>query len=504
MVLTIFSDPVNIILLLLVLLVIFAIRSVHIPVGFPPGPRGLPFIGSIVELAKDPMETLDRYTKQYGDVFSMKLGKDRMVILNNIDLVKEALVLKQNEFAGRSRLVSMDLMSEGGENIVFGDFTPKWKFLRKIGHQAIRNYASGSKLENLIKDQAFPCLKKAIDDKEGKPFNPEPLLMLVVANVIASMCFGEKYELDDPEFQQILKTIKDGQESLGNGLLADIVPVLRHVPTKSLCLFKEMIATWFGMIQTKIDKHKEHFDEENIHDLVDDILKIQKDAQAAGEEHAHSLTDINLRQTVADIFSAGLHTTTLTLNWCVAYLVNYPDVQRKVQEELDDVIGQNRRPLLSDKGKLPYCEAVIHEVMRIRTATPFAIPHTTLCDTAVGGYNLPRGTLVWINILNLHMSDKYWDKPGEFRPEHFLDRDGKALPKPESFLPFSAGRRVCVGEALARNELLLIFTSLFQQFTFLPSPDKGKADLKTSYEGLLTRCAPYEVIARDRIRECVA
>ncbi|XP_077982847.1 steroid 17-alpha-hydroxylase/17,20 lyase-like [Glandiceps talaboti] len=498
--LSLFTDPFNVLLLLLVVLIIFAIRNVHIPAGYPPGPRGFPFIGVIPDMVHDPMEALMKYVKKYGDAFTMNIGIDRIVVLNDIELVKEALVKKQNEYAGRPlTMYSVELSTEGGENIAFGNFTPKWKFQRKICHQAIRNYASGSKLETLVRDEAFPRFRKAIDAKGGQPFNPQPLLMLVVGNVIASMCFGEKYELDDPEFRKVLNFINDANESFGNGLLADFIPIFRYIPTSGVRMVNRMLKVWFGMIQEKIDKHKQNFDEDNIHDLVDDILKIQKDAKAAGEEHADSLTDVNLRQTVIDIFGAGLDTTINTLNWCIAYLVNYPDVQIKVQNEIDDVVGQNRRPLLSDKNKLPYCEAVIHEIMRIRTVAPVAVPHTTLCDTTVGRYKLPKGAQVWVNLWNVHMDEKHWANPEEFRPERFLDESGKLLPKPSSFLPFSAGRRVCVGEALAKNELVLIFTSLFQQYSFMPAPGNDKPNLKPEFAGFITRCRPYEVIARDRI-----
>ncbi|XP_070544006.1 steroid 17-alpha-hydroxylase/17,20 lyase-like isoform X3 [Ptychodera flava] len=234
----------------------------------------------------------------------------------------------------------------------------------------------------------------------------------------------------------------------------------------------------------------------NVSDLVDDVLKIQAEAKAAGEDQADLLTDVNVRQVVADIFGAGIDTTVNTMNWCIAYMVNYPDVQTKVQKEIDDVIGQR---LLTDKNKLPYCEAVIHEVMRIRTVLPLNVPHLTLEDTSVGGYNIPKGTQIWTNLWKLHMDEKYWMEPEQFRPERFLDEDGQALPKQDSFLPFSVGRRACVAEVLAKNEILLIFTCLFQQFTFLPAPGKEKPSLEPNFQALVTRCIPYEVVARERI-----
>ncbi|XP_070543996.1 steroid 17-alpha-hydroxylase/17,20 lyase-like [Ptychodera flava] len=492
------SSPTNVLLMLLLVLVIAALWSMHIPAGFPQGPRGLPFIGSLVAFATDPMYTLTDLAKKYGDIFSLKLGMQRIVVLSNIELVREALVKKQNAFAGRPMVHSLDLFSEGGEDIAAGNFTQKWKTLRKIAHQAIRNYASGHKLENLVTKDAFPRVKKVINDKNGEPFDPQPLLMLLVCNVMATMCFGQNYELDDTEFKDILKFIQNFNESFGNGLLADVVPIFKYIPTNGLRAFKKNLNKWFSLIQSKIDGHKIKTQEGNVSDLVDDVLKIQAEAKAAGEDQADLLTDVNVRQVVADIFGAGIDTTINTMNWCIAYMVNYPDVQTKVQEEIDDVIGQ-RLPLLTDKTKLPYCEAVIHEVMRIRTVAPVSVPHETTEDTSVGGYNIPKGTQIWTNLWKLHMDEKYWTEPEQFRPERFLDEDGQALPKQDSFLPFSAGRRVCVGEVLAKNEMLLIFTCLFQQFTFLPAPGKEKPSLEPTFQSLVTRCIPYDVVARERI-----
>ncbi|XP_070575497.1 steroid 17-alpha-hydroxylase/17,20 lyase-like [Ptychodera flava] len=492
------SSPTYVLLVIVLMLVIAALWGMHVPAGFPPGPRGLPLIGSMGDLATDPVFALTDLAKKYGDIYSLKVGRERVIVLNNIELVREALVKKQNAFAGRPVVHSLELFSEGGESIVCGNFDQKWKALRKIAHQAIRNYGSGNKLENLVTKEAFPRLKKAITDKNGEPFDPHPLLMLLVCNVMSIMCFGQNYELDDPEFKHILKSLEDVIDSFGSGLLADFVPIFKYIPTNGLRLLKTHINIWLSFIQSKIDDHKIKTQEGRVSDLVDDILQIQAEAKAAGEDQADLLTDVNVRQTVADVFGGGIDTTINTMNWCIAYLVNYPDVQTKVQEEIDDVIGQ-RLPMISDKGKLPYCEAVIHEIMRIRTVAPVGVPHKTIEDTSVGGYNIPKGTQIWTNLWKVHMDENYWKEPLKFRPERFLDEDGQALPKQDSFLPFSAGRRVCVGEVLAKNEMILIFACLFQQFTFLPPPGKEKPSLKPNFEGLVSRCFPYEVVARERL-----
>nr|XP_006820408.1 PREDICTED: steroid 17-alpha-hydroxylase/17,20 lyase-like [Saccoglossus kowalevskii] len=496
----IFTSPVNVLILLVVFIVANGLLNLRPPSGFPPGPLGYPYIGHVLDLANEPHIRWTQYAKKYGDVITIKIGTLNCVVLNSIEVINEALVKKQNDFAGRTSQYSTDLLSENGEDIVFGDFTPKWKFLRKVGHQAIRNYASGEKLEDLVRHEAFPRLQKAVADKNGESFYPKPLLYFTVANIIATMCFGQKYEVNDPELKEILKMIDDTNESFGNGLLADYISIFQYIPTKGIREAKRFMTNWLGLIQGKVTAHKNKFNKDNpeVHDLIDNLLKIQNDAKIAGEDQADKLTDINLRQTVSDIFGAGLDTTTNTFDWCIAFLACYPDVQTKVQNEIDDVIGLDRLPLLSDKGKLPYCDAVIHEVMRIRTVVPFAAPHKTCCDTSVGGYNLPKDTMVFLNLWNVHMNDKHWENPDEFRPERFLDADGKALPKPESFLPFSAGRRVCMGEVLAKSEMFLVFICLFQNYTFKVAPGKEKPNLSPSLENLIVRCRPYNVIAHPR------
>ncbi|XP_002737140.1 cytochrome P450 1A5-like [Saccoglossus kowalevskii] len=494
------SNPTNIVLLVLVCIIIYGVLSLRIPSGFPSGPRGYPFIGNMLALAKEPHITLTNYAKTYGDVYTIKLGNTPVVILNSIEVIKETLVKKQNDYAGRPNVYSFEMLSEGGEDIVMADFTPKWKVLRKFVHQAMRNYANGEKLESLIRDVSFPRLQQAINEKNGQPFHPKPAILLMIANIMATMCFGQRYELNDKEFLGYLKFINDLNEAFGNGLVADFIPFFRYIPTTGRTKVEALYKAYLQTIQCKIDEHKLKFENGNreARDLIDDLLIAQEKALKAGEADAALIGDVNLRQTVADVFGAGLDTTVTTLDWCVAYLCCYPDVQTKVQTEIDQAIGHDRLPLLSDKAILPYCEAVIHEVTRIRTVAPFAVPHTTTIDTSVGEYKLPKYTWVWMNLWNVHMNEKHWKKPEEFRPERFLDADGNLVPKPENVLPFSTGRRVCVGEALAKNEMFLIFVSLFQNYTFKVPPGKDKPCLKDHCEGLAIRCCPYNVLAVSR------
>ncbi|XP_070556484.1 cytochrome P450 1A1-like [Ptychodera flava] len=484
-------------MVLVAFVLIAALWSMRRPAGLPPGPRGLPFIGNIRDLAPNPVLTISDFAKTYGNIFTLKIGMQWIVVLNNMELVREALVEKQDEFAGRPWMYSLDVLSEGGQNISSGSFTKKWKALRKIGYQAVRNFASGYTLEKIVTKEAFPRLKKAIVDKNGEPFDPESILKLCVCNVMSNICFGHNYDFDDTELQNIMQITKDVEDVFGNGTLADFEPIFKYIPTNAIRQVKKVTKTWLTFFQSKIDDHRMNIQEGSVSDVVHDVLKFQ--AELKGRDQADALTDLHVRQIVANIFGAGFDTTTQTINWCVAYLVSHPDVQAKVHKEIDDIIGKARLPLLSDKTKLPYCEAVILEVMRIRTLAPLNLPHETTENTVIGGYNIPKGTQIWTNLWSLHMDEKYWKEPEKFCPERFLDDEGNVQKRQESYLPFSAGRRMCLGEILARNNLFLILTCLFQQFTLSPVKGKGKPRLDPTFKNLATRCIPFEVVANERI-----
>ncbi|OWK11116.1 hypothetical protein Celaphus_00007376 [Cervus elaphus hippelaphus] len=149
-----------------------------------------------------------------------------------------------------------------------------------------------------------------------------------------------------------------------------------------------------------------------------------------------------------------------------------------VQQELDRVLGPAQLPRPEDLRALPYTNAVLHEVQRFITLLPHA-PRCTVADTQLGPYLLPKGTPVLALLNSVLLDETQWETPRQFNPGHFLDADGRFVKRP-AFLPFSAGRRVCVGESLARSELFLLFAGLLQRYRLLPPPGLSAAALDTT------------------------
>ncbi|XP_037554276.1 steroid 17-alpha-hydroxylase/17,20 lyase [Nematolebias whitei] len=173
-------------------------------------------------------------------------------------------------------------------------------------------------------------------------------------------------------------------------------------------------------------------------------------------------------------------------------------VQRCIQEELDNKIGEDRSPQLSDRGSLPYLEATIREVLRIRPVAPLFIPHVALSDTSIGDFKVRKGTRVIINLWSLHHDEEEWDKPELFDPGRFLNSEGTGLTIPSSsYLPFGTGIRVCLGEALAKMELFLFLSWILQRFTLSVPPNHSLPSLEGKF-GVVLQPVKYKVKATPR------
>ncbi|XP_069087576.1 cytochrome P450 2D15-like isoform X4 [Pleurodeles waltl] len=228
---------------------------------------------------------------------------------------------------------------------------------------------------------------------------------------------------------------------------------------------QKVLRPYFGLksyIKEMAKEHKETWDQAVTRDFVDAFLS---EIEKTQDDSKSSFTEDNLILTTIDLFVAGTETTAITLYWCLLYMLLYPDIQGRVQREIDRVIGHSRSPAIEDQANMPYTNAVIHEVQRNGDVAPLAVPHMTYRDTEIQGFFIPKGTTVMTNLSSVLKDETVWEKPHQFYPEHFLDSDGNFV-KNEAFLPFSAGRRVCLGEQLARVELFIFFTSLMQHFTF--------------------------------------
>ncbi|KAG9463441.1 hypothetical protein GDO78_021727 [Eleutherodactylus coqui] len=206
--------------------------------------------------------------------------------------------------------------------------------------------------------------------------------------------------------------------------------------------------------------------------------------------------DDNLINAVLDLFAAGTETTSTTIRWGVLLMMKYPEMQKRVQDEIKTHIKPGQLPTIEDRKNMPYTDAVIHEIQRFGNIVPLNLSHTTPTDVNFRGHCIPKGTEV-IPLLTSVLYDKtQWKTPYNFNPNHFLDENGKFV-RNDAFMPFSAGKRACAGESLAKMELFLFFTGLLQAFTFYPPAGVSKEDLNLKPDvGFTLVPTPYMICAK--------
>ncbi|XP_073504162.1 cytochrome P450 2K4-like isoform X1 [Phyllobates terribilis] len=439
----------------------------------PPGPIPLPVIGNLnlVDL-KRPHESLMQLSEKYGEIFTLHFGPKKMVILAGYKIIKEALVTRAEDFGERAITPIFEILANGHGIILSNGET--WKCMRRFTISTLREFGMGKKsVESTIQDELMPLID-SIKSHNGKPFLTHLLIDSAFSNVICSIIFGKRFEYDDPMFEKLIKMLDENTKLVGSPkvMLYDYYPFLGSL----LGLHKELqqnIQDLKGLISQCSMNQRLDLDANNITGYIDAYLMKQKQESTKAETH---FNEENLLTCVLDLFSAGTETTSVTIRWGILLMMKYPEIQTRVQEEIKIHIEPGQLLTAEDRRKMPYTDAVIHEIQRFCNIIPLNVSHSTPTDVYLRGYLIPKGTEVVPFLTSVLYDKTQWKTPYDFNPNHFLDENGKFV-RNDAFMPFSVGRRACVGEALAKMELFLFFTGLLQAFTFYPPPGVSTEDL---------------------------
>ena len=343
-----------------------------------------------------------------------------------------------------------------GKDIALGNYGPAWKFHRKLFMTAVRQYLSDQKLVEETISKQVTMLLEYFEEQNGKDFNPGQILMETVANIICCISFGEHFNSSHPDFEELLRL---NNESFTDTELSSVIFVLdlfswaKYLPFKAYKRLDDFTIPIFEILRKELNKQQENYDPTaEVKSLIQMLIKERDAAEAEIEEDEKTalLSDDYIINTLEDMFSAGYETTSTTLRWVITYLVNNPEYQTMIQEQLDEVVGKGRMPRLDDSLNLPLIKATVLEALRLGNVAEVALPHYTLKDTSLGKYRVPKDTVVMVNLRCIHEDPSCWENPETFNPQRHIDSDGNLITNSGNFLPFSAGRRVCAGEALAK------------------------------------------------------
>lgn len=452
----------------------------------PPGPIPVPIFGNWLQVGDDlNHRNLTAFAKRFGEIFLLRMGQRNLVVVSSPDLAKEVLHTQGVEFGSRTRNVVFDIFTGKGQDMVFTVYGEHWRKMRRImtvpffTNKVVSQYRYGWEEEAM----------RVVEDVKADPMAASEgivlrrRLQLMMYNNMYRIMFDRRFErMDDPLFER-LKALNGERSRLAQSFeynYGDFIPILRpflrgylrickEVKDRRLKLFKD----YFVEERKKLASTKS-VDNAGLKCAIDHIL----DAEKKGE-----INEDNVLYIVENINVAAIETTLWSIEWGIAELVNHPDIQQKLRNELDTVLGLGIQITEPDTQKLPYLQAVIKETLRLRMAIPLLVPHMNLHDAKLAGYDIPAESRILVNAWWLANNPAHWKNPEEFRPERFLQEEAKVEANGNDFryVPFGVGRRSCPGIILALPILGITIGRLVQNFELLPPP--GQAKIDTSEKG---------------------
>ncbi|XP_053675558.1 cytochrome P450 307a1-like [Anopheles nili] len=450
------------------------IASVGVAFGSPegaelerpaPGPRNYPVIGALKELNgyDVPYQAFSEFGQRYGPVTALRLGSVNAVVVNGIDSIKEVLINKGQHFDSRPNFRRYQLLFSGNKDnsLAFCDWSEMQRARRDmlVPHTFPRNFSARFDELNTIVVEELGQLLGGVGD--ATTLEIKPLVLSICANAFAQYFGSHRFEVTDGRFQQLVRNFDQIFYEVNQGYAADFLPFLLPLHRQNLRRMDRLAEEIRAIIlETIIGDRYEHWAEGGEpRDYVDSLIEHVKAGHGPALEWETAL--FALEDIVGGHSAVG--------NFLVkafGYIVQHPEVQQRIQAETDGVLERHGRQVveLSDRGEMPYTEAVIMEALRL-IASPI-VPHVANRDSQIGGFSVAKDTLIFLNNYDLSMSPQLWDAPECFRPERFLQQ-GRVV-KPDFFIPFGAGRRSCMGYRMTQLLSFSIIANLLRAYTIAP------------------------------------
>ncbi|XP_041454738.1 cytochrome P450 2J6-like isoform X2 [Lytechinus variegatus] len=451
-------------------IILFTILKSKLSFNIPKGPTALPILGNILSLKQhdELLKLILDWCKEYGSIYSLYFGRRLFVVVNGLDAIKEITTKTGLDFADRNDSVAIRDINPNRRGLFDTRADEEWKRQRKFAHTTLRGMGFGKvSLEPLIQTEA----RHAMDyfkSKFGSKLDPSIAFGVTSSNVINKLVFNHRNDHGSESGDELMRNVRDlmvADEGALLTLFPFLWPVLRYASKwRRLDNAWRKIKVFFNQ---QIDIREKRMDACEGELVASDFLDAYL-IQRRSEPNNYSLDSLDL--VLVDLFLAGTDTVSTTMTWAVIYLANNPEIQQKIHDEIINEIGL-KEVSLSHRSGLNYTQAALIEVQRLATVAPL-VPREAARDADLCGHRLPKGTALLINLWSLHHDPDVWKDPSQFNPDRFLNNDGTLVKQPDNFLPFSAGKRMCMGDQLAKMELFIFFTSMVQQIKFtIPSGD---------------------------------
>ncbi|KIJ13396.1 hypothetical protein PAXINDRAFT_170472 [Paxillus involutus ATCC 200175] len=440
--------------------------------NFPPGPKGLPLLGNVLDInTSEPWLTFTQWVASYGDLVYCTIFGRQIVVIQTVPVARALLEQRSNIYSDRPPVrTTKEVGSEFNSAML--QYGEEWRLHRRIFHQSFRAEAARNYLPNQTR-KARQLLMGIYESPDRYQRHVE----LFASSVIMSVVYDyETAPHDDPLVLAAERAIEVLVKVAGpsTAALLEAFPFLLKLPVWFPgATFKRMA------IQSK----------KSLHEMIDVPFRYARDrvnSCTSGQcmiseaikrfpESGSEGFEVALKSSSATAFIAGVETTASTLIIFVLAMMLYPEVQERAQKEIDAIVGKDRLPGFGDRSSLPYVEAVLRETLRWHPVFPLGLPHYTTKSDVYAGHYIPEGCVVLANLWAMSRDEAKYSKASEFIPERFFKEDGE-LNDDSIALAFGFGRRVCVGRHFADASVWIAIVHLLAAFKFMKPLDENGAE----------------------------
>ena len=466
----------------------------------PPGPCPFPYIGNLLQLGSDPLGPFNKLVQKYGDIFTVTFPIGTTVVINSAELAREARLGRKDDLDGRCRDTIYPFNVIFGEKgITTSNSQHEFVFRKKIFKSGLHVFGSGIEQAGERVERAVQNLLKDIEAMEGQPFSPKKFVASAIISQMWEWISSKKYPLDHPTVKMLYQLITDIAVLLARAPPYRLIPWLSYLPTTFNRKLKDIVKTREKIFVPELQAHRNTYTSRVTRDLIDSFIgAYEKETAKETSINVGSIEDI--QSSMLEILDGASHTSSTLTSWFILYVLLNQDVQRKIHQELDRVVGRDRLPRWQDAKNLPYLQATLCEVLRHSRLVP-VLATNAIRDTTIGGYHIPKRTAVLINICHIHRDEKEWSEADSFKPERFLDDNGMFIGWTafRGFMPFGIGRRECPGQALGKIIIFSFTSALMHRFKLEFAEGEPQPSLEPSWPEVFLCPKDYKVVAKKRM-----
>ncbi|KAF3776672.1 Flavonoid 3'-monooxygenase [Nymphaea thermarum] len=472
----------------------------------PPGPTGWPLIGSLPALGAMPHHSLAALAKHYGPIISLRLGTTTVVAACSASAAREFLKHNDANFSSRPPNAGAKHVAYDSQDMVWAEYGPKWRSLRKI---CAVHLFSNKALDDFrhVREKEVGILAASLGraGEAGESVGVGEALTVCTANALGKVLIGRRVFEGGEDAGEFRGMVLELMQLAGVFNIGDFVPSLDWMDLMGVAKkMKALHRRLDGFMQRILEEHCRSSGAGGQGDVLSVLLRL-KDDPVGLDGLDGKLTDTDIKALLLDLFTAGTDTSASTVEWAIAELIRHPHIQKKVQAELDSVVGRDRLVKESDIPNLTYLQAVVKETFRLHPSTPLSLPRIASESCQVAGYHIPKDTRLLVNVWAISRDPSIWTDPLEFQPERFMpgskyeniDVRGNDF----EVIPFGAGRRICAGMSMGIRMVQLMAATLVHGFGWeLPAGQvPEKLNMDEAYGLTLQRAVPLKIQPRPRL-----